>query len=87
MKLSRILLTSAFALSTLFMSAQTKTQEVTEEVFNPHWYLQAQIGVQETLGETSFGKLISPNGQLALGYQFNPYIGTRLVLTFCRLIV
>ena len=80
MKLSRILLTSAFALSTLFMSAQTKTQEVTEEVFNPHWYLQAQIGVQETLGETSFGKLISPNGQLALGYQFNPYIGTRLVL-------
>lgn len=76
MKLSRILLSSSLILSSLFAAAQDK--EVT--VFNPHWYVQGQFGIQETLGETCFGKLISPNAQIALGYNFNPCIGARLAV-------
>lgn len=76
MKLSRILLSSSLVLSSLFAAAQDK--EVA--VFNPHWYVQGQFGIQETLGETSFGKLISPNAQIALGYNFNPCIGARLAV-------
>lgn len=71
-------MTSTLALSCLFAVAQDK--EVTEYVFNPHWYLQGQVGVQETLGETSFGKLVSPTAQLGVGYNFNPYIGARLAI-------
>lgn len=52
-------------------------QEVkTEEVFNPHWYLQLQGGAQHTLGEVS--DVISPNVQLGVGYQFSPLWGLRL---------
>lgn len=59
------------------MSAQ---ETVTEYQFQPHWYGQFQIGGQETLGEDSFGKLLSPNLQLGAGYQFNPIFGLRLSL-------
>lgn len=76
MRLSRILLSSSLILSSLFAAAQDK--EVA--VFNPHWYVQGQFGIQETLGETCFGKLISPNAQIALGYNFNPCIGARLAV-------
>ena len=69
MKLSKILMTSSLILSSLFAAAQNK--DAKETVFNPHWYIQGQFGVQETLGETCFGKLITPNGQLAVGYNFS----------------
>lgn len=77
MKLNKILAT-ALLLGAGF-SAQAQ-ETVTEYKFVPHWFLQAQIGGQETLGEASFGKLLSPNAQLAGGYQFNPYIGARLAV-------
>ena len=76
MKLSKIILTSSLVLSSLFAAAQDK--EVT--AFNPHWYVQGQFGVQETLGETSFGKLLSPTGQLAVGYNFSSKFGARFAL-------
>lgn len=77
MRLSKIILSSALVLSSLFAAAQS--QEAKEEyIFNPHWYLQLQVGAQETLGETCFGDLLSPNAQIGLGYNFNPYIGARL---------
>lgn len=77
MKLSKILLSAA-----LFMAAfpAVAQQEVTEYNFTPHWFLQGQIGAQETLGEGSFGKLLTPNAQIAAGYKFNPYIGARLAI-------
>lgn len=46
--------------------------------FVPHFYLQGQAGAQYTLGEVSFGKLLSPNAQLGLGYQISPVVGLRL---------
>jgi outer membrane protein OmpA-like peptidoglycan-associated protein len=60
------------------MTATAQENTTTEYVFNPHWYLQLQGGGQETLGEISFGDLLSPNVQLGVGYQFNPVVGTRL---------
>lgn len=77
MKLNKIILSAALLVGAFTATAQ---EEVTEYTFNPYWYLQAQVGGQETLGEGSFGKLLSPNAQLAVGYKFNPYIGARLAL-------
>lgn len=81
MKLNKILLTASILLGGLCASAQ---EEVTEYVFQPYWYGQAQFGVQETLGEGSFGKLAGPNAQLAAGYQFSPVIGARISLNSWR---
>ncbi len=75
MKFKSILLSSALALGCTAVSAQ---EAKTVEVFNPHWYGQVQIGGQYTLGEISFGKLLSPNAQIGVGYNFNKVVGARL---------
>ena len=55
--------------------------EKVENVFNPHWYVQAQpLGMQYTLGENPFGKLLSYNLQVAGGYNFNKYLGARAAI-------
>ena len=77
MKLNKIFLGATLLMAGVCANAQ---EVVTEYVFKPHWYGQLQIGGQETLGEGSFGKLLSWNGQIAVGYKFNPYIGTRLAV-------
>ena len=46
-------------------------QDVTKK-FKSHLFVDIQGGAQYTLGEAKFDKLISPNVQLALGYQFMP---------------
>ena len=75
MKLRNILLSGVMALSCLTASAQDAPK--TEYVFNPHWYVQGQIGAQYTLGEVKFGDLVSPNIQLGVGRQFTPVWGAR----------
>lgn len=75
MNFKKILYTALFAAGCLSASAQM-TQTV--ETFNHHWFIQAQGGAQYTLGEVSFDKLISPNAQIAAGYQFTPVWGLRL---------
>lgn len=77
MKLNKILLSGAL----LFAGASAMAQEtITEYTYVPNWYIQGQFGGQETLGESSFGHLFSPNAQLAVGYNFNPYVGARLAV-------
>ena len=77
MKINKVLLAGAM----LFAGATAMAQEtVTEYTYTPNWYIQGQFGGQETLGETSFGHLFSPNAQIAAGYNFNPYIGARLAV-------
>lgn len=72
-----LILTGLLALGGLTASAQE--QEKTENVFNPHWYIEVQpLGMQYTLGEVSFGDLLSYNLQVAGGYNFNPVVGARL---------
>lgn len=51
-----------------------------EYEFKKHAYLQLQGGAQYTLGEASFGDLISPNIQVGLGYQFNPWLSARIAV-------
>lgn len=80
MKINKLFLSASLALCAAFgASAQTVEEEVTEYVFQPHWYIQGQVGMQETLGETSFGKLASFNAQIGGGYNFNPVLGARLI--------
>ena len=59
-------------------TAASAQEAKTVNVFNPHWYGQVQIGGQYTLGEIGFGKLLSPNAQIGVGYNFNKVVGARL---------
>lgn len=80
MKINKTLLAGLLMMG--MASATASAQELgekVENVFNPHWYIQVQpLGAQYTLGETSFGNLVSYNVQIAGGYNFNKYIGARL---------
>ena len=75
MKIKNILMSGVMAMGCLVANAQDAPK--TEYVFNPHWYVQGQIGAQYTLGEVKFGDLISPNIQLGVGRQFTPIWGAR----------
>jgi len=79
MKLKRLLYTVLLSAGCMSASAQAP-ETVTVEEFNHHWFVQAQAGAQHTLGEIGFGKLISPNIQVAGGYQFTPVWGLRLAV-------
>lgn len=81
MNIKKSLLSALVAMTALTASAQDcckSNAEVT--VFKPTWNVQAQVGAQYTLGELSFGKLISPNAQIAVGYDFTKVFGLRLSL-------
>ena len=78
MKIKNILLSGVVAMGCISASAQEADKTV--NVFNPHRYVQAQIGGQYTLGEVGFGKLLSPNAQLGVGYNFNKVVGARFSL-------
>ncbi len=67
-----MLLVAALSFFALTGNAQEK------ETFNPHWFLQLQAGAQHTLGEAKFNELLSPNAQIAVGYQFSPVWALRL---------
>lgn len=77
MNIKKTLFAAVLALGCMSASAQ---EAKTEYVFNPHWYVQGQVGAQYTLGEISFGDLVSPNAQVALGYQFDKVFGVRLAV-------
>ena len=79
MKFKKILYTVLLSAGCLTASAQAP-ETVTVDAFNHHWFVQAQAGAQYTLGEICFGDLISPNVQVAGGYQFTPVWGLRLAV-------
>ncbi|MDO5447916.1 MAG: OmpA family protein, partial [Prevotellaceae bacterium] len=74
--MKKIILAALLMMVGMTISAQPKEHVV--NVFEPHWYIQAQGGVQHTLGEVDFSDLISPNVQLSVGYQFDKVVGARL---------
>jgi len=85
MKFTKIIMTAALLAGCFTASAQQpqaapQTAKDSIEAFNPHWYVQAQIGGQYTLGEVKFGDLLSGNFQLVGGYNFTPVWGLRLAL-------
>ena len=61
-------------------TASAQQEAATQEVFNPHWFVQAQMGGQYTLGEVCFGDLLSGNAQIAGGYKFTPVWALRLAV-------
>ena len=81
MKINKALL-AGLLMMVLSSSAMAQDNgEKVENVFNPHWYVQAQpLGMQYTLGENPFGKLLSYNLQVAGGYNFNKYLGARFAI-------
>lgn len=81
MKRIKSLLVAALLLggATAAMAQATYTDaEGNEYQFKKHLFLDVQGGAQYTLGEADFGDLISPNVQLGLGYQFNPWFAGRI---------
>ena len=58
---------------------QSKSDESLE--FRPHWSLKVQGGIAHTIGETSFGELISPAAQLSATYNFHHAMGVRVGLS------
>lgn len=79
MKLKKIIMSAVLLAGCFTASAQQETA-TTKEVFNPHWFIQAQAGGQYTLGEVCFGDLLSPNAQVAFGYKFTPVWALRLAV-------
>lgn len=80
MKLNRSMMLSLFVLGAATVSAQsvyTDSEGVAYQ-FRKHAFITLQGGAQYTLGEAKFDKLISPNVQLGIGYQFTPWLGARI---------
>ena len=72
----KLFITALVAVASVF-GAMAQSSDGNYE-FRRHFYLQAQGGAGFTVGENSFGKLISPAAALNIGYKFSPAFGLRL---------
>ncbi|MCF0179508.1 MAG: OmpA family protein [Bacteroidales bacterium] len=81
MNLKKFLFVAGLALTSCF-AAKAQEEVQTDYVFNPNWYLQIQGGAQYTLGEVDFSDLLSPNIQVAVGYNWTAIWGARLAVDF-----
>ncbi|MBR4070586.1 MAG: OmpA family protein, partial [Bacteroidaceae bacterium] len=62
MKINKTLLAGLLMMGFASAATAQEASEKVENVFNPHWYIQVQpLGAQYTLGEASFGDLVSYN--------------------------
>ena len=77
MKKTIIAITVLLTAAALGLSAQEKDTTRSYDEFNGHWFIGVQGGIGQTLGETSFGSLISPAAAVSFGYQFTPVWGLR----------
>lgn len=65
-------------IASLALVASLSVANAQKKDFDPYWFMQIQGGAAHTVGETSFGDLISPSAAVSLGYQFSPVFGARL---------
>ena len=72
--MKKIISVLALALATVAVHAETRDSVA----FQPHWFVQPQVGVGYHVGEAKFSKLLSPAAQLSAGRQFTPVFGLRL---------
>ena len=77
--ITMILAAAAVLLSGGAVSARDGLPKTDE--FRGHWYIQVQGGAGQTVGETSFGSLISPSAAFNFGYRFTPVWGLRAGLS------
>ena len=73
-KLISLLVLFMVAMATVTTQAQTRDSVA----FQPHWFVQPQVGVGYHVGEAKFSKLLSPTAALSVGRQFSPVFGLRL---------
>ena len=79
---TRSLFTAVLLSLSSFAVAQSGATDVEKKSeFQPHWYMQIQAGASHTVGEASFGDLISPAAGIYCGYQFTPLWGLRAGIT------
>ena len=79
MKIKRFILPAVLLMGSMFASAQGQSgKEESNGTFNPHWFMQVQGGIAHTVGEASFGDLLSPAAALNVGYKFTPVLGVRV---------
>ncbi len=81
MKVFKSLLVASFLMGGAMLAQAQSTytdKDGNEYQFMKHAFINLEGGAQYTVGEATFGKLISPNVQIGLGYQFNPWFATRL---------
>ena len=79
MNFKKFTLTLAALLVCVGLYAQQSKSDASVE-FRPHWDLQLQGGVGQTIGETTVGKLMSPAVVLSTNYRFHHAMGVRLGL-------
>lgn len=70
----RVLILVLFCMTLTGVQAQTRDSVA----FQPHWFVQPQVGVGYHVGEAKFTDLLSPAAQLSVGRQFSPVLGLRL---------
>ena len=70
-----LLAIAVLLLTSGMMLGQEKEKSYDE--FSGHWLIGVQGGIGQTVGETSFGTLISPAASVWFGYQFTPVWGLR----------
>jgi outer membrane protein OmpA-like peptidoglycan-associated protein len=80
MNFKKITLTLAAMLACVALYAQPQSKSDESVEFRPHWDLQLQGGVGHTIGETTFGKLLSPAVVLSTNYRFHHAMGVRFGL-------
>ena len=80
MRIRNLLLLSLLTIGGTVVMAQEQRQikEEGKTVFNPHWFMQVQVGAAHTVGEAKFTDLISPAAALNVGYKFAPAFGARV---------
>ena len=80
MKTMKTLLAAMLLAFSATAMAQTtyEAADGTKYEFKKHAFVNVEAGAQYTLGEAKFSKLLSPNVQLGLGYQFSPVFAARI---------
>lgn len=80
MNYSKLLFLIIFLLGGVATHAQQNHEESIGDKteHRPHFFIQAQGGAAYTLGENTFGKLISPAAAINVGYKFIPEFGLRI---------
>ncbi len=78
MKIRNLLLAILTVSSTLAFAQEQRIKEEGKTLFNPHWFMQVQVGAAHTIGEAKFTDLISPAAALNVGYKFAPAFGARI---------
>lgn len=73
------ILKAILCISLLFSTTKIFAQN-TDSCFNHYWFLQLNGGIAHTIGESSFGKLISPSLSINAGYRFTPVLSLRFGL-------